>query len=622
MNTLIDEINKRSQKKRSIKNIKMLRFDDVSQLRSQFDTLNLSSIGRSWNAMLFTLLLAMFLFFFLAKSFNLQVINGNENLVLADGNRVRIAHTQAERGLILDRNGEVLVRNVPAFSLNMSTEGCLPKEYCINMLDKFISEMNLKVDVDRVKKEIEQGKLNVVILTGIEKEELLTLEPKLSNYPVFTIGISPKRQYLYGDAFAHLIGYVGLADTIYPSIEGKTGIEEKYDNYLKGISGGEIIQVNSSGYKINTISEKKTVPGDALKLYVDKDLQVKAYELLKDKVDKGEATAGVVVASDPKTGGILALVSYPSFDPNLLTTGLTSKEFEELINKPNFPFFNRAISAVYPPASTFKIVMGAAALMEKVIDPDYEIFDKGYIQVGSYIFRNWNTSGHGNVDMRRAIQVSNDTYFYTVGGGYNEIGGLGIDKIYEWALKFGFSKTSGIDLFGEVSGSMPNGKDREWYLGDTYITSIGQGDILSTPLQVNNAMSYYANGSTVYSPRVVKSINDKSTDTEILFSNILDNETLTIIKEGLNKAVTPGGTAYPLYDLPTKYNGLEFAGKTGTAEFGNQENTDTHAWFTVFGPLKDPSIVVTIFLEEGGSGSDDAAPIARGLLGVWFDKYK
>lgn len=626
--TLFEEIGRMSKRYKKSKflggSLDKFKLTEVSSFKPKHSALNISYSSKVWNSVLLAMLVFFVLLVFVSRAYKLQVIEGEDNLVLAEGNRVRVVSSQAERGLILDGDGKILVRNQPTFSLEMNTESCLAKVTCLAELDTFLSRVAMDIDRERVEKDIIVGKPNVMIAMGIEKDELITIESQLGGFPNIYVGVSPKRDYIHGEAFAHLVGYVGFGDTLYPTVEGKAGVEEKYDDSIKGVSGGEIIQVDSFGQKINVLSEKRPVPGRNVQLYVDTELQLLAYDLLKQKVESHEALAGAVVAQDPQTGGVLALVSYPAFDPSLISSGLSVREFRRLSEDPRFPFFNRAISAVYPPASTFKIVMAAATLMENIVGEHHQIIDNGFIQVGSYIFKNWNPGGHGLVDLRRALQVSNDTYFYTVGGGYGGVKGLGIRKIAEWAKKFGFGSKTGIDLLGEAAGFMPDGTHREWYLGDTYIASIGQSDILATPTQVNNAMTYYANGGFLYRPRVVKNIDGVELDTEVISQGIVDEHTYEVVREGLNLAVQPEGTAYPLFDFPVRHEGIKLVGKTGTAEFGGTENENTHAWFTVFGPYgnEDAEIVLTVFLEEGGSGSGDAAPIAKELLDYWFDKSR
>lgn len=615
-----------------------------SVLSSKESNLTFDFSTKLWNASLFILALLLVFFILLGRTFSLQIIKGYENLALSEGNRVRLIRSIAERGLIKDRNGDILARNKPGFRLELDSTSCGRKfedwNACVNNIKALLSSLNSNIEFDsaRVLKDVEQGKQPVLIALGLTKDQVLPLESQLNLVKGLYISTFPQRDYIYSNAAAHLLGYVGFGNTLYPSIEGKIGIEAYYNNVLTGIDGGELIQVDSSGKKVASISEKPTIPGKDLVLNVDSNIQKIAYDELKLAVDNKKATAGAVVALDPNTGGVLGLVSYPSFDPNLMSTGLKQADFDKLMNDPNFPFFNRVISAAYPPASTFKMLMASAALMEKVVTLDTTIDDKGFIQVGSFIFRNWKLDGHGIVNILRALQVSNDTFFYSVGGGYGGIKGLGIDKISSWATKFGYGKLTGIDLGGEVAGFVPDGKYRDWYLGDTYISSIGQGDMLSTPLQVALVTSYFANGGKLYRPTVVKEIDGKPTKPVELAKDLITSDVYANVREGLKRAVLPGGTGYPFFDFPQKY-GISVGGKTGTAEFGFGDKIKTHAWFTVWGPF-DPienrenssvlsqspgqkeSIVVTVFLEEGGSGADNASPIARKIFDYWFRDNK
>lgn len=588
-------------------------------LKSQFKNLRLTSQDRFKNSLGFIVFILIFFLVFIAKSFVLQVIEGEENFDLAEGNRVRINNIVAERGLILDRNGEVLVRNQPAFGLKMDATLCNWLEInCLEELKEFSTKYNLQLDFERLEEDINLREESIILVSDLTKEEILSIEAGLSEYRFFSVFTTPKRDYLLAEALSHVVGYVGFADTLRPQIEGKSGVEASYNNYLSGIDGGEVVQVNSAGRKVSILSERQATPGEDLSVYLDKGLQNLAYKLLKQEVEEGPSVAGAIVAQDPKTGGILALVSYPSFDSNKLSGGISQKEFSRLIEKTNMPFFNRAISGVYPPASTFKMVMASAVLEEGIVSPDYQINDKGFIQVGSYIFRNWKKDGHGLVNLKRALQVSNDTYFYTVGGGYGNVEGLGIDKINKWATRFGLGKLTKIDIPEETKGFIPDSNYKDWYLGDTYISSIGQGDVLTTPLQINNITAYFGNGGKLYSPRVVK---DYDNQPEVLAKDLISRKNYEIVRQGLNVAVEPGGTGYPFFDFEDVY-GIKVAGKTGTAEFGARDNEDTHAWFTIFGPYSnedDAEIALTVFLENGGGGSDSAAPIARKLFDYWFD---
>ncbi|MFA6981829.1 MAG: penicillin-binding protein 2 [Patescibacteria group bacterium] len=601
---------KRARRKVSSRRWELL--DQVEFLSGSRSTLGISIF-------LAFILFVTFLFY-LAKSFELQIVKGEESALLADINRTKTYSIPAERGVIYDRNGKVLVRNMPSFSLIMDARTCYGSEVayqsCVDTINNISNIISL--EGDRIFRDLSEKKPNISLSDNMTKEEVLVLEPSLVGYSNVEVMTYPTRDYVYKEAFAHVLGYVGSGDTLYPSVEGKTGIEDFYNEYLSGVFGRRIVQTDSAGNKVSDTSIQDSIPGDDVVLNLDLDLQLLAFSLLKEKVDSGEALAGAIVAQDPKTGGVLVLASYPSFDPQALVSGISPEEFGKLQSNPRFPFFNRVISAAYPPGSVFKPVPASAALMEGTVDENTTIVDNGYIQIGSYIFRNWKLDGHGVVNIRKALQVSNDTYFYTIGGGHGDVKGLGIEKLSEWARKFGFAQKTNIDLNGEVTGYFPDGTQRQWYLGDTFITTIGQGDTLVTPIQINNMISFFANGGFLMRPQVARKVAGQDVDNDVINQGFVSDLAYSAVREGLRMAVQPGGTGYPFFDFK-----VEVAGKTGTAEYITPEGKDsTHAWFAVFGPYDDAKISLTVFLEGGDTaGSDDAAPIARKLFDKFFESY-
>jgi len=593
-----------------------------------------------WNHIIFLCLLILVYFLFIARSISVQISSRDKYLSLADKNRIREFSIFPGRGVIYDRNGEVIVRNKPSFSIEVNTLICSQGDSsysCGEVIDRVGDYVELD-NRDRIYSELDQQKTNIILATGVPKQEILILESNIGNMPGLSIETAPARDYLFGSSYAHLVGYIGFGEEDNaPVIVGKTGIEEAYNKYLSGVPGGKIVQVDSVGSSYRLITSRNPLPGKDITLNIDIGLQNKAYELLKNKVEdeKEQATGGAIVAQDPIDGSILALVSFPSFDPNKMSSGISSIELNNLNSDTRKPFFNRAISAAYPPGSVFKLVTASAILTENIADIYDTIVDNGFVQVGSFIYRNWNTAGEGQVNLIKALQKSNDTYFYIMGGGYGGAGGLGIEKLHKWALKFGFNKLTGIDINGEVSGYMPDGTGREWYQGDDFISAIGQGDIQVTPIQINNMMTYFANGGYLYEPKVVKSIDGESTPRpKIIAEKMLSEEDYDAIRKGIHAAVVSGGTGYPVFDFYNRH-GIMLAGKTGTSEFISPDGEDkTHAVFTIFGPYKDDEyqqefgvtendkpIVLTVFLEGGGGGSDDAAPIANELLDYWFADF-
>ncbi len=442
------------------------------------------------------------------------------------------------------------------------------------------------------------------------------------------------RDYVEGKVFAHVLGFVGeaskedlarLSDLGVRGGDkvGKANLELVDEQFLRGQPGERLIEVDTFGHQFRTLSEKTAVSGNSLVLTIDATLQKAVFDALSEGIEKSKAVGGAAVVQEVQTGEILSLVSLPSFEPNLFSTGISESDYQSLLSNPQKPLFNRAISGSYPPGSTFKLVTATAALEEGVITPSKTIDDKGSISVGSFVFKGWAPGGLGPVNLTTAIAKSSDIYFYTVGGGYGSQPGVGVEKLAEWARRLGLGAETLVDLTRETSGLVPDeawklqNRGEPWYIGNTYHMSIGQGDILVTPLQLNNLVAAIANGGTLFRPFLLKEVRDgqgsvlRRTTPEVLRSNVASPETLSLVRQGMRAAASPGGTAYPVYDFK-----LAVAGKTGTSEVGKGEKT--HAWFTCFAPYESPEIAVTVFLEEGGEGSDDAAPVVRQILEHYF----
>ncbi len=572
------------------------------------------------NMALMSLVMLFMFLVLLGSAFKLQILEGMTNRQFAAQNSLRRIILQPSRGLIVDWKGIPLASNIPSYALELDVSKCrgtdgLIAKTCQSDYKtlKGIFKTKHILSYNELTKKIEAGALSIVIANDLTKEDTLLFDIANLNSRNFYLTAYSLRQYKNPAAFAHLLGYVGLGDTIYPSIQGKVGVEKYYDTHLKGIQGERVYQTSASGYVDKLLSEKQPISGLDLRLSVDEGLQSLAYDLLSKRVDGAKTFGGSVVAQDPYTGRVLALVSYPSYNSTNMSQGISTADYQLLLANANQPFFNRSISGAYPPGSTFKMTTALGVLMEEVIDPTYTITDPGYISIGGSTFRNWKLDGHGRVDLLTALQKSNDTYFYTVGGGYGPIKGLGISKLNKWARLLGYGSVTGIDLPGEVAGFMPDGKSRDWYLGDNYITAIGQGDVLATPLQVNNSTAFFANGGTLYKPTVALTEGKGI----VIRTNIADDAYIEKIRQGMRLASLPGGTAYPFFDFKTMH-GVEVGGKTGTSEYFNKDGKpDTHGWFSVFAPYDKPTIVLTVFLEGGSAGSDDAAKLARPLMDYW-----
>ncbi|MCJ7829584.1 hypothetical protein MUP50_00645, partial [Patescibacteria group bacterium] len=406
------------------------------------------------------------------RLFELQIIFGNKNRALAEGNRIKREILAAPRGIIYDRNGKELVRNVPIYrKLRMDT---VPR-----------SGIPLR------------GREWIII----SREEALGMEAKGETE---NLRMDIARDYLYSEALAHVLGYLGEANEEevksgkYKAgdLVGRMGVEEQYDNLLRGQDGGEVYEVDTHGRKIREIGKVDPILGKDLYLSLDADLSRVAYEVL-------EGRPGAVVATEVKTGQLLVLVSSPSFNPNDIT--------QQILSDPALPFFNRAIGGAYPPGSTFKVVTAVAGLEEGKIDENTTWTDTGEIRVGDYSYKNWYFTQYGKtegtINLVKAIKRSTDTFFYKVGEW------VGPKKLSQWALAFGLGKKTGVDLPSEVTGFVPTPEWKEkfkgerWFLGNTYHFAIGQGDILTTPLQVNMMTSVIASNGRLCRPTITQNIN-------------------------------------------------------------------------------------------------------------------
>ncbi len=579
-----------------------------------------SERSRPFRDSIFLLVLCFIIGLLLVKLISVTIFQGAYYRSLADSNRTRTKVIHAPRGIIFDRNGVPLVYNTPGF------------------------------------RELVNGK--VVFLSKEQAFEQMTKGKQ-------NIEIDSLRHYPFADSMAHVIGYTGqiTSDQLQSNafsnyqptdVVGEGGIEEQYEHLLRGTDGKQLLEVDALGNVVRTLGQTDPIPGQNITLTLDSKLQQAAYTAIRG-VGKG-----AVVISKPD-GEILSLVSQPSFDPNLFTLDKTYHVASDsayknvasvLLDGTNQPLLNRAISGTYPPGSTFKIVVAAAGLQQNIIDDSYTIEDTGILTIGKFSFANWYYTDYGQkeqgpVDVVRAIQRSNDIFFYKLADK------IGIDKLSSFAKTYGIGSTLGIDLPGEASGVLPTKEwkekniGEEWYTGDTYQYGIGQGYLLTTPLQVNSWTDVIANGGTLYQPHILQ---DKKP--VVIRDNLLSQANHDLIQKGMIEVCSPGGVAYPLYQFKVKnpafakastdkeklqVDGLDFkvpdgasqsaelqkqvqitlACKTGTAQIGGA-TTQPEAWITVIAPAYHPQIVVTVLVENGGEGSVVAAPIAKQILDWYF----
>jgi len=565
--------------------------------------------------------------------FYLQFVKGDYYTSISEKNYIRTAQTRSARGIVYDRNMKQLVYNIPVFDLVMIPADFFKdrdqidykKDHMAEIME--ISRAELDAEIQDVDPNSYQSFL---IMKNIEKEKALIIDEKIKNIAGIKLENSSIRKYEDGQYFSSFIGYSGRINQeeleqnpeyLLNDIIGKEGLELSYEEELRGSYGVSEIEVDSLGQVNRIVQKVAPVAGDNLVLNIDEELQKRLYKDIEEMAIKKEgSTGGSVVALNPQTGAVLALVTYPSYDNNAFEGGISTEEYNKLLNDKDKPLFNRAIAAEYPPGSTFKPMVAAAVLQENIISPTRQITDYGYITVGSWVFNDWKA--HGQVDLVKAIAQSCDVYFYTVGGGYGDIEGLGVDRIKKYADLFGMGKLTGIDIPGEKSGLIPDAawkretRDEAWYIGDTYHISIGQGDVLATPLQIANYTAAVANGGTLYQPQLVDKIIDSSgnvvrdIESNVLNQNFIDPENMAWVQKGMRENVV-SGSGISLSTLS-----VEVAGKTGTAQYAG--NTKTHAWYTAYAPYDNPEIVMAIMLEGGGEGHDASVPIAKDILNWYF----
>lgn len=589
--------------------------------------------GKS-GAILALVVLAFFAALF-GKLYYLQVVRGAEYYGAAEGNRIRRIAIAPARGVIADRNGQRLAYNVPDFALAVVPADLPASQEEEDRMFASIAQ-TLGMDafdlVERFASMPRASYAPIEIMRGIPSEAGLVLSKESGEWSGVFVAPIQQRAYAREASLSHVLGYTGaisqedyayVSDEGYLLVEhvGKTGIEKVYQGELRGTPGQRLVEVDSRGKPRRELSTTFAASGDSVYLHLDAELQRIAYEALKESVEKQGSPGGSVVILDPRNGAVRALVSYPSFANEAFARGIASETYRELLADPRLPLFNRAVSGEYPSGSTIKLVFGTAALAEGLVNRYTTVQSTGGIRINEYWYPDWKYGGHGATDMVAALAESVNTYFYAVGGGYQGIDGLGMEQMVAYGERFGLSALSGIDLPGERPGFLPSkewkerAKGERWYLGDTYHLAIGQGDILVTPLQVANFTAAIANGGTLYSPRVVDRIGSDYESAPpflsvVLNSRVAEREDIAVIQEGLRAAVSYG-TARSLSSLS-----VELAGKTGTAEFG--EDKKPHAWFTGYGPYQNPEIVVTVLVEQGQGGDLAATPVAKKIFEWYF----
>ena len=557
----------------------------------------------------------------------MQGIQGMRYHAMAEENRLREVPLWPRRGVVRDRNGVVLAENAPRFQVTVTPRDVetdpdartAELSQVARTLGMSITDLTPLVNVTGLK--VDEPAL---VADAITYDQAIAFAVKLPNLPGFRLDARPKRSYPQSadtQSLSHLLGYVGKisedelltrADQGYQHVDelGKTGIERTYESTLRGTVGARTYEADARGHLKGAVQETAPTDGKDVSLTIDLRLQKIAEQTLRDELTKINLSRGAVIAMDPRNGDILAMVSLPAFNNNDFSGGVSSTVYHALALDEHQPLFNRAISGIYPSGSTVKLVVSTAALMEKVVTDKTTILSTGGIRLGQWFFPDWKAGGHGVTDVRKAIAWSINTFFYLVGGGGQQgIVGMGPEALSGWMKKFGLGAKTGIDLPSESSGFVPTPQWKQdvrkepWYIGDTYNLSIGQGDLLVTPIQVARYTAAIANGGKLVTPRLVDA------GPPIMSDQLADPANIKTVQLGMRDAVTYG-SARSLSTLP-----FNAAAKTGTAQWSKTANT--HAWFTSFAPFEDPQIVVTVLIDEGGEGSSVSAPVAKKILEAW-----
>ena len=571
----------------------------------------------------------------------LQIISGAQYRKKSESNRIDLRDILPVRGMVFDRNGELLVDNRASFAV-----GVIPED--IKNLDGLIDDISRLIEIDGLsaKKKINEGlrqnPFNLVyIKKGITRDELAGVETNIFHMPGVIIEVKPKRHYIYGPFASHLIGYLGEIEKEQLNKEGykrnkigdfvgKFGVEKKWQRYLNGVRGGQQVEVDASGRRLRVLYQKAAEPGFNIYLTIDKDLQMLAEHSLENR-------AGAIVAMNPMTGEVLTMASSPSFNPNDFATGMDEKGWKQLVSNLHFPLQNRVISGQYPPGSLFKMVVAIAGLEEGVIDPDEKIFCGGSYSFRGRVYRDWKEEGHGYVDLHRALVESCDVYFYKMGQK------IGIDTIARYAKSLGFGSKTKLQLGDEKEGLIPNRawKLRRWHVpwqeGETLSVAVGQSFALITPIQMVRFVSALFNGGVLFKPQATKWIEKESKERIFKFKPnslhrwSIKKENMELIKKALVGVVNePHGTG-----KRAKLDQIRVAGKTGTAqvialpeerELAREKDVPykfrDHAWFVAVAPAENPAIALAVLIEHSGTGGSVAAPIAKKLLECYFEKVR
>ncbi|MFH1656203.1 MAG: penicillin-binding protein 2 [Candidatus Nealsonbacteria bacterium] len=578
------------------------------------------------------------------KTFQFQVLEYNKFAVLAEKNKFIIHSIQANRGVIYDINGEQLVFNKPSFNLILNkyefSESKLEQEKILKEVSQIIGE-----NLESIKEKINKESKNIVLISeNLDHQKLIILETKISNLTGFKTEKSTVREYKDSVIFSHILGYTGIINSeelkenpeTYFGFDyvGRSGIEKTYEDFLRKNLGEVKVERDAIGNEMSKQIISLPDSGKSLVLWIDSELQRKIEEKLKETLEKIGSKRAVAIAINPNTGGIMSLVSIPSFDNNLFSKEANPEDLKNLLTDQEEPLFNRAITGRYSTGSTIKPFMALAALEEKLILADKNINCEGKISIEhrydpeiQYEYKDNNI--HGLTNVRKAIAESCNVFFYTIGGGYKNQKGLGPSNIKKYLELFNWTQKTGIDIPGEIDGFVPSPewkketKNEDWWDGDTYNLSIGQGDIMITPLEVAVSYVAIANGGTLYKPKIVKEIVDSEKNlieeikSEIIKKDFFDYNNLKVVREGMRMAVTGIGAPQASSILLNSLS-VQVAAKTGTAQTSIKDVY--HNWIAVFAPYDNPEIVLVIMFEDVQGVQSATVPTAKEILQWYFDR--
>ncbi len=595
----------------------------------------------------FGLFAALVLCALTARVVQLQLVQGNAWRVLSDHNRLHTQPIIPERGILFDRNMVPLVTNVPNFRLTLRAQdlprNATDREAVIRQIGATVGvgEDKINAMLDAFQK---YSYASVVVKDPITYDEAVQVYLKSAAFPGLTIERSAKRLYVAGvpgsqtplpESMAHVLGYMGrisadeleshVDEEYYPTdLIGKTGLEDSMETYLRGVPGARDAEFNARGAEQRTVSVTDPVPGDGLVLSIDLQIQQQLESALQLGLKVSNRTRGSAIAVDPRNGQILGMVSLPGFDPNLFSNTISPAAYTALTTGPDQPLLNRVIGGQFPSGSIIKPFYAAAGLQEGVITPTTTVNSVGGIQLGNHYFPDWKAGGHGVTDVRKAIAESVNTFFYLLGGGRTGNDGLGPDRMKQYLEYFGFGSDTGVDMPGEARGFVQSPawkketKGEAWYPGDTYNMSIGEGDILVTPLQMAMGISAIANDGTLWKPQLVESRLLPDGSTYVVAPAMrakvpVDSQWLQVVREGMRQTIL-AGSARSLQNV-----GVTVAGKTGTAQWSTTKQP--HAWFVSYAPYEKPEIVTVFLIEEGVEGATAAVPAAKQFY-TWWAGYR